>query len=174
MAQWSPMFSAILHNLSLSHSPIMENVTLYLHEGECWLLVDAKQLKTSVSRYSVFVQWWIKHHERCWDICGPKLFVSHWSYLLHWAFVFCFVSTLVKLTTNDNVVKMVTAHCCLANVQLFCSAAVTTAKQKNVDAICINQEMHRFASKTRFILRGFSVICFVGVFWQQLLGPKCI
>lgn len=49
--------------------------------------------------------------------------------------MFCFVSTLVKLATNDNVVKLVTAHCCLANVQLFCSAAVSIAKQKNVDVL---------------------------------------
>ncbi len=57
MAQWSPMFSTVLHNLSLSHSPIMENAILYLQEGECLLLVDAEQLKTPVSCYSFFVQW---------------------------------------------------------------------------------------------------------------------
>lgn len=42
----------------------------------------------------------------------------------------CFVSTHVKLATNDNVVKLVTAQCYLARVQLFFAAAVGHAKTR--------------------------------------------
>lgn len=51
-----------------------------------------------------------------------------------WAFMSCFVSTHVKLATNYNIVKLVTAQCCLASVQLLYAAAVGNAKrEKNVD-----------------------------------------
>lgn len=42
----------------------------------------------------------------------------------------CFISTHVKLTTNDDVVKLVTAQCCLASVQLFYAPSVGSAKTR--------------------------------------------
>ncbi len=45
----------------------------------------------------------------------------------------CFVSTHVKLTTtNDDVVKLVTAQCCLAGVQLFYAPSVGSAKTRDL------------------------------------------
>ncbi len=49
----------------------------------------------------------------------------------------CFVSTHVKLATNDDVVKLVSAQCCLASVQLFYAPSVGSAKTR---------EEFRFAS----------------------------
>lgn len=41
------------------------------------------------------------------SVTGISVVVSRWSRFVHEIFVFCFVSTLVKLTTNDNVGKLV-------------------------------------------------------------------
>lgn len=67
----------------------------------------------------------------------------------------CFVPTHVKLATNDNVVKLVTAQCCLASVQLFYAAAVGSAKTREERRL----HVFRFVStekcglKTHFLLR---------------------